>query len=282
MSVGKLVLGRNGLSMVSGWRNAVKLRLWTLRDVVSASAHTQLTSLLRRHFPALSDVGPAGHFLLANPPHTDLGADGYADYQAPRDDTNRSLFSRRMWVRGQLTTHVVAPPGAQIECTERIKSVRSVSESVFVEIQRQMVHRGRPVSTELRTLVYTNKVFRRSDQTETQRHRSGMIRATINISPGDVALYLELTQNLHRIHLDPQYAKSEGFENIVVQGPFMVSLATSWMLVNGMDCNVFRYRNLRPCYVGDLEIGIHGNVVEMWGSDGVCFRGEVGVKKESA
>lgn len=246
--------------MISAWRQAVKKQSRALKDTMSAGAVDHLTSLLSRHFPEFSTV-PGFHFLYCNPTNERLGNDGYDNYQAPVDSSGQPLFTRRMWVRGELQQHKYPNIGDDIRCTEQVRNVRSVGESVFVEIQRQLTTAGSPMVTENRWLMYTNEKQRRTD-VHGQLPELPVHDETIelHVTDNDIARYSALTYNLHKIHLDRQYAHNEGFADLVLQGPYMVTLAMSYMKANGVDVHHFRYRNLQPCYQGKLSIGfVRGN-----------------------
>ena len=258
--------------MVSGWRQAIKSKTWTRQDTMSAGSLYHLSNLLRRHFPTLRTV-PGFHFLYCNPSNTFLAQDGYDNYQAPCDEAGNLLFARRMWARGELNQHKCPSIGEPIECKEQIKSVRSVGKSVFVEIERQLPSNQSPMGQELRSFVYTNDKYRRSDSEEVVPNHEKTI--TINITANDIARYSALTYNLHKIHLERAYAISEGFENLVVQGPYMVTLAMCWMEVNGVKVKRFQYKNLRACYEGDITIGLSGNKVDIYTKSSHFFTGTV-------
>lgn len=258
--------------MVSRWRHAAKLNTWTRPDTMSAGPLYHLSNLLGRHFPAVEKV-PGFHFLYCNPSNTSLGQDGYDNYQAPCDEAGEPLFARRMWVRGELNQHKYPSVGEPIECKERIRSVRSVGKSVFVEIERQLSSNHSPMVEELRSLVYTNDKYRRSDPPAVVPNHERTV--AINISASDIARYSALTYNLHRIHLERAYAVSEGFEGLVVQGPYMVTLAMCWMAVNGVEVKRFQYRNLRACYEGEVTIGFSGNKVDIYDEKSHYFTGTV-------
>ncbi len=59
----------------------------------------------------------------------------------------------------------------------------------------------------------------------------------------------------HRIHFDPEYARSEGHRDVLVhgalQGAYLSNFAQDWAEAGGARLVALRYRNLAPAYVRD-------------------------------
>lgn len=159
------------------WTAQIKKQVWIWDDTYSIGQISHLSRLLR-------DILPLPHpsarlhgynFIFNNQTNSDLGADGYDNYQAPKVG-GRALFSRRMWVGGSL--HHILPLRVNdvVQCIERVTAVRQVGPSVFVTIGRDMKRTGQRVMTEKRTLVYTNERYEAPD-TGREVLRSGSLGA---------------------------------------------------------------------------------------------------------
>ena len=74
--------------------------------------------------------------------------------------------------------------------------------------------------------------------------------------PSQVALfrYSAVTWNAHRIHYDRDYAGSEGYPNVLVQGhlhgAYLTQMLLDWIEPSGKLLR-FQWSNRRPAYAGD-------------------------------
>lgn len=86
-------------------------------------------------------------------------------------------------------------------------------------------------------------------------------------SPTSIQLfrYSSLTWNAHLIHYDKEYAKSEGYPDILVQahlhGAFLASMLTDWIGPKGRIVN-YGWSNFRFAVPGD-ELTCKGKVIEI-------------------
>lgn len=145
--------------LVSRWAAHIKTKTWTWDDTYSVGSISHLSRLLNEIAPAKPSKLYGYSFLFNNQTNSELGADGYDNYQAPQSEDG-ALFSRRMWVGGMLE-YFSEPPklNDQVKCVEKVKSVRSVGTSTFVSIARDFFVEESRVMKETRTLVYTNERF---------------------------------------------------------------------------------------------------------------------------
>ncbi|CUM62960.1 uncharacterized protein PRCAT00000520001 [Priceomyces carsonii] len=259
-------------SKVKAWANYIKSQEWVFEDTASIgkanNLHDLLTSIPCFNSGELANrlsrnILPLGfHFLYNNSSNIHLGADGYDNYQAPIDMQNGSeLFSRRMWVGGNVTFfgHPIAL-NSSLTCKELVKSVRHLGASAFVSIDRSFYDKHSCLLLrENRNLVYTNT--RHKPKSSTLENAFSSLcdiedekRVTLSLSMEQIMKYSFLTYNMHKIHYDRQYcAAQEHLPNILVQGPFMVTLLLYWFNLNNTAPGAlsFSYKNPEPCFEND-------------------------------
>lgn len=83
---------------------------------------------------------------------------------------------------------------------------------------------------------------------------STTVTANRQASAADLFRFSALTWNAHLIHLDPEYARSEGLDGVVVQahlhGAWLWQLAESAAGPGGTVTEL-EWRNLRPLHAGE-------------------------------
>ncbi|WLF80407.1 hypothetical protein PVL30_004184 [Lodderomyces elongisporus] len=214
------------------------------------------------------------HFLYNTQLNKTLGTDGYDNYQAPVVEDSQ-VFSRRLWTRGSLRFHRFPLSESPLKCCEKINSIKHIQENLFLQVERKICDESssKLLLTEMRGFVYTN-----------QKHKPEMIKSRIynnnnnnnnnnnssssqnidtpvpsfRLSPRDLLYYSQLTNNLHKIHLDPVYCRHfEGLPDVLVHGPLQVSLLLYYFakLHPLIVPQSFTYRTYEPCYAQE-ELGI--------------------------
>lgn len=260
------------MNMLNEWSQVVKNRSWHVNESLSPGQTNRMLDLLNgvlgKSTKHLSNSLHKGfHFMYILQKNNLLGSDGYDNEQAPTV-ANQSIFKRRMWVRGSIEFHNLLSEGS-FECVECVKSVRPIHDSVLVTIQKEITQ-GKPILTETRSLMYTNSPYLPKEKTlqndTTEQSKSpDSLQINVKLTPTDLLKYSMLTNNLHKIHYDKQFAISENFPDLVVHGPFMVSLVLYWF--SGYhNIRSFKYKNMEPCFVGEdmiIECGRNGDVFEI-------------------
>lgn len=205
-------------------------------------------------------------FLFNTQTNDNMGLDGYDNYQAPLKLDGSQVYWRRMWAGGQFD-YIAATPALDltIDCVEQISSIRTLNNNTFVQIERNFAASQIPFLTELRTLAYTDEPFNPAEQPSTLRNhlvndfdRWAVTKFTLR----DIMRYNFLTYNLHKIHYDRDYCISEGFEDIIVSGPFMVLVLLHYFAGQFPNVSIksFKYRNIWPCYIDrEVRLGIRVN-----------------------
>lgn len=259
--------------LVKQWADRIKSKTWTFHDNYSVGSATNLTYLLESIFPTnqpdLQYLRPGYHFLYNNQPNTLLGTDWYDDYQAPRDDSLNALYKRRLWVGGQIDFHTAPKLSSAMVCEESITSVKSLFDSTFVTIRRELnTYEGSPILQESRTLAYTNQLYSPSTQLFTLLHPENWYIVPFTLTYQDVAKFCALTYNLHKIHIDPNYCQTqENLPNVLVPGPFMVTSALNVFQYFSPRRRItsIKYKNIEPCFVNSslqLIVQQHGSSEE--------------------
>lgn len=249
---------------VQGWAANIKSLSWEFPDTISVGNVKHLTNLLNRIVPTApnSNCNLYGYsFLFNTQTNSNLGLDGYDNYQAPSDSNGAPLFWRRMWTGGQFEFFQNPPSGHQlIDCSERVSSVRQLKDNAFVQIERDFSYDNSPFMRELRTLVYLNEPFNPTrDSTDTIRSDDFDNAFSTRFSLQDIMRYNFLTYNLHKIHYDKLYCLKEGLEDVIVSGPFMVLVLLHYFAGEypGVKIKSFKYKNSKPCYIErDVCLGI--------------------------
>lgn len=243
---------------IATWAKRIKSESWIWDDVHSVGAHNHLNILLQEIVPSQTNNLYGTHFIFNNQSNTNLGIDGYDNYQAPKAESGNALFNRRMWVNGHLE-YICGGPQVNnlIRCVEIIKAVRSVGSNVFVTIGRNFSGEdGSTVLRELRTLVYTNELYQTPDLDRGGVSiNSGVLvgEHLFRYSLNDVMRFSSLSYNLHKIHYDVQYCKQENLANVVASGPLLVATMLRYFLSLFPDAKIktFKYRNSEPCYIDE-------------------------------
>lgn len=246
--------------LVSQWFGHVKAKKWTFHDHYSVGPAINLSSLLASVLPGKYHTTnhqylvPGYHFLYNNQPNILLGSDWYDNYQSPVDSDLKPLYKRRLWVGGQIDFHTPTRLATAMECEESITSVRNMFDTTFVTIKRNYTTEdASPILNEVRTLAYTNELYKPSNQTLTFSDDEAAHVIPFTLSASDIGRYCALTYNLHKIHSDPHYCRTqEHLPNVLVPGPFMVTVALSLtlrLLSRGQTIKSIKYKNIEPCFV---------------------------------
>lgn len=262
------------------WTQQIKKKTWRSVDIYSVGGVNHLTNLLNGILPnqeGRSAPLPLGaNFIFNNPDNINIGSDGYDNALAPVDSNNLSLFSRRMWVSGQLQWNGHFNINDTVICNEKVVSIRKISSSVFVSTERlySLVGQSQPTIKEVRNLVYTNDAFSGGSPRPAPEITRELAKKVV-FSESDVAKFCSLSFNLHKIHRDLGHCAGEGFRDIVVPGPLLSLVMLRHLQMERPDIMPmsFSYKMSSPCYINE-ELYIasftkHSSIeVVIWGKDG--------------
>lgn len=255
------------------WAARITPKTWVWKDTYSVGNIHHLNTLLDEIIPKkkLSEYPLYGlHFLFNTQSNTQLGLDGYDNYQAPMDETHHQLYARRMWVGGTLE-YMQRPPkaGDNILCSEKVQSVRCLGSNAFVNISRTFSNGETVVMKEIRTLLYTNEPYGEPQNKTLSQAKKYTNSAPVKVTLLQLMRFNALSYNLHKIHYDRAYCQQENLKNVVVSGPFLVLAMLRFFGAQYPEIQIkhFKYKNSEPCFIDEeLNLGIEqtseGYVVE--------------------
>jgi hydroxyacyl-ACP dehydratase HTD2-like protein with hotdog domain len=245
-----------------------KTQSWILSDTLSKSHSQQLKAALYSYFNVqrpLTNIVPNGyHLIYFNPKHDEesLSKDGYDSHQQPLDET----FKRRLWVGGELNFIKPLEFNKQSFCVENINRMRKLGDDQLVSIDRELIVDGEVHLEEKRHLLYTPKLYTAEALTQGSDRKADFAHI---LKPTDLLLfrYSGLSFNSHKIHYDRQYSLTEGYPNILVQGPLTVTLLLEWVstLFNNITVTNFKYKNHSPIFANDsIKLGLSKERENKW------------------
>ena len=271
-------------------KSAIDITEWIGRQ--QSSQDDLCEALVRRMAATLGVASPkAGeplpalwHWMFFQPEYSsdELGEDGHPQlggFMPP------ALGRNRMWAGGHLAFSQPLMIGEIATCTSTVENVvekqGSTGSLVFVTVRHDYTQQGEHKFTERQDIVYRlpTPAKNTSDAAPTA-HWSKVI------TPDSTLLfrYSAVTFNGHRIHYDyPYVTDTEGYDNLVVHGPLMATLALHGCIDAHPKRTIksFKYRGVRPVTLG-CDISIEGKIIdvshaEVWISNdhGVIQQGQV-------
>ena len=189
-------------------------------------------------------------------------------------------LSRRMWAAGNVeVTDELLAIGDEIQKDSIVTEISSKQGQsgplVFVKINHRYVCKDTIALQESQTIVYRDNAGAAESRRKVVSPEEPAADWSANLIPDPVLLfrYSALTFNSHRIHYDRHYAKtSEGYEDLVVQGPLTVSLLLNRFREEQPDANIiqFSFRGISPLFVNNV-INLRGTTKEgranLWAND---------------
>ena len=216
--------------------------------------------------PPLDRLPPLWHavYLLERPRQEDLGTDGHVRSSVPPSD---GAPLSRMFAGGSVT--VLGPLLLGETAARETRTIRreqkqgSSGPLTFVTIEHRLLQRGGVRVVDEQVLVYRHADRPPRDDGGTQTRPSATPADAAPTVPDaaavsvhcDVTLmfrFSALTYNAHRIHYDRDFARAEGYPDLVVQGPLQAILLAEALRRRGdeFDGRRFTYRLVRPAFVG--------------------------------
>lgn len=271
-----------------------RLQTFTLNDYTSIYHASHLLTSLSQYFPNTqkqfindNPIPQGFHFIYCNPNslESNLGFDGYDNYQAPllsssSQSNNDKYYKRRMWVSGKLEFYNNILFGKDIKCQEsiikkRIFNKESENSKCFTTIERNFKFQNNDdlLLKETRTLLYLNDEFQKQSQTSKLNNNiEENYDYEYSLIPSEILLwrYSALTFNSHKIHYDLNYClKYENFNKILVQGPLAITLLLYWFnniiltklktktninIKENLKIKTISYKNQYPLFVNEKMI----------------------------
>lgn len=197
-------------------------------------------------------------YLLERVRQDELGVDGHPVHGIPAPPGEGF---QRMFAGGRVTTYAPLRVGEIATRTTRvISSVEKVGKSgplTFVTARSSIEQRGTTSIVDEIDIVYRARgsaIARREKPSEADAESAAAVRsqAVLELSIDEVLLFRfsALTYNAHRIHYDLDYAKSEGYPDLVVHGPLQALLMAEVLRRHDVSLvgHVFDYRLVAPAF----------------------------------
>lgn len=182
-------------------------------------------------------------------------------------------LERRMWASGALRFHDSIRIGDIVRRRSVIADIQLKNGKAgalwFVSIDHELDTERGPALSERQDVVFLAAAdpVRLRDPAGLSAPAGGDV---MRLSEVDLFRYSALTFNGHRIHFDREYAATEGYPDLVVQGPLQATIlmnrAADIMGGAGSVTN-FSFRGIRPLFVNDAfrvcESGEEGPTVSL-------------------
>ena len=252
-----------------------------IRDCLTTSRAEELRSTLSPLLPdspgnnaPLSTLPPGYHFgfFPTSTAKEDILPDGYERQFAPT-----SPFNRRLWSRGSLKFRQRGLAlGEMAECKEELLMVEEGKTATDVSVQRRIYQYDEHTGTaktwtvsEIRVLSYISDIRLTQSSTPGQlgkyqqkfalSKKENCFTHTFTPSHDVLTRFSYLTHNSHRIHIDPEYARTiEKYPDVLVPGSLsiMVLLSTFSQFCDAQhqprSITGAVYRFYRPLYANKL------------------------------
>ncbi|KAI8618955.1 hypothetical protein BC830DRAFT_1106478 [Chytriomyces sp. MP71] len=215
--------------------------------------------------PPTTTLPPMFHFALLHRLDTRLSFDGYdADHAPPSFDAMR----RRLLVSGSLrvTRSLAVDRDTRVAQTLSLARVAQRMGTPFVTVARDIVDAGcgELAILDERTLAYPLRGPLRAgsggNTYPTRRTREVKQEAFSRkhaVSEVQAFQYSALTFNSHLIHYNRDYAREEGYTDVVVPGTLLATIASTHVLnytnakEPAISMNTFKYSFSRPVHVNE-------------------------------
>lgn len=208
-------------------------------------------------------------YLLERPAAVALGDDGHPVSGVPAPP---GPGMRRMFAGGQVTAYAALRLGREAtrrsEVTGRVEKQGRSGSLTFVTVRHTVIQDGRTAVVDRQDIVYLPD---RPGPAAAPAPSAGLGDAAYQ--PGTPTTrtlfqFSALTYNAHRIHYDGEYARAEGYPDLVVHGPlqavYLAEAARRRCRGLGRPAPVScRYRLVAPMFLGDplrLALGEDGDV----------------------
>ena len=227
-------------------------------ELITPGPSEALANLLGTDLPT-GDLPTLWHwiYLLEKRPHADLGPDGHPTFGIPAPP---GPGKRRMFAGGRVSTLEPLAFGVPATRTTWVADTKqkqgSTGPLTFVTVRNEYAQDGRVCIVDENDIVYRTPASSLSVQA------GALTSASLEPSPpllrepalklnADEALlfrFSALTYNAHRIHYDHNWARQEGYSDLVVHGPLQAMMMGELIrrCGDGLIGKVFAYRLISP------------------------------------
>ncbi|MGE4239145.1 acyl-CoA dehydrogenase [Ramlibacter sp.] len=269
----------------------------TRTDIVDARLLMQFAALLDEPIPSLKPgdpVLPGRHWLFFNNivRQSELKPDGIARKTAALPDV---AGATRMWAGGRTDFLRPLAVGSHVRRETEVMSTSKKSgrsgDLVFVTLRHE-IHDERGLAiVEEQDLLYRDPAnIRRS--MDIARPAPNDAEWSVPFTPDAIHLfrYSAITFNSHRMHFDPEYARTkDGYRGAVVHGPFLATLLMDLCArETGRAVRRLAYRGVSPLFDGLPAVLCgrrDGDGARVWAAtaDGrLALEGEIALAEASA
>lgn len=224
------------------------------REVVAAQPSEAMAALLDIDLPHSDEVPELWHwiYLLERRRSGDLGYDGHPTSGIPAPP---GPGRRRMFAGGRVVTHRRLRFGEE---ATRVTTLLNRHEKdgrtgplTFVTVLHEISQSGSPCITEEQDIVYRtpgNDALPSSATPHTHPIPTDRPRIDLPVDERLLFRFSALTYNAHRIHYDFPFARSEGYDGLVIHGPLQALMLGELTRRHGQGLmeREFSYRLVAP------------------------------------
>jgi 3-methylfumaryl-CoA hydratase len=192
-------------------------------------------------------------YLLEKRPHGDLGPDGHPSSGLPAPP---GPGQRRMFAGGRVTTYRLLRYGRPATRTTRITATASKQGRsgplTFVTVRNEYTQDGELAIVDENDIVYrapsTGIATRPGTLDAEPRPFPREPAMTLRVDEALLFRFSALTYNAHRIHYDHNWAREEGYPDLVVHGPLQALMMAELIRRKGAGLvgRQFSYRLVSP------------------------------------
>lgn len=261
-------------SKIQKWASKLKSKVISDTITLDPLIKFQTTLETQKVLNEKEEIHPASHWIYFSPytPTSKLSYDGYESEFTPPDFEKRMFaggevfYQKPLKLKGKYTRFTNTP-------TVTLKEGKS-GQLCFVQVKHEIKDEYNDLCiTDLQNFVYRNSNLKLKEVGNDPREDYSSIIMRKNTKLDEILLFRfsSLTWNSHKIHYDKQYAKLEGYEDIIVHGPLSSTLLLD--LIHSLDRKIisYQYQALRPLFCKN-KVNILGklgpnNEINVWIED---------------
>ncbi len=224
------------------------------REVLAPEPVEALAGMLDVDAPEGGELPPLWHwvYLLERPPQRELGRDGHPLSGVPAPP---GPGYRRMFAGGRVVHHRPLSVGEEATRVARLVSTRQKTGRsgplTFVTVRSEISQRGQVAVVDEQDIVYRHQdstLPAPSDADPAAPTEPRQPALTLVVDPVLLFRFSALTYNAHRIHYDHEFARQEGYDDLVVHGPLQALMMAELMRRHRVSLleTTYRYRLVAP------------------------------------
>lgn len=198
-----------------------------------------------------AELPPLWHwiYLLERRPQRDLGADGHPVSGIPAPP---GPGRRRMFAGGRVRTHRPLTLGREASRTTTVASTREktgrTGPLTFVTVRHHLRQDGEVVIEDEQDIVYRTPDSTLPPAGPGETHPAHEPILTLEVDSRLLFRFSALTYNAHRIHYDHEFARHDGYDDLVVHGPLQALMMGELLRRHDVDLvgREYSYRLVAP------------------------------------